>query len=211
MDLQQGSAAWHAARREKLTASNFAAACGINPWKSRARLWAELSGIAEENNFDNPALTYGHDYEPLAVSIYKALNDNVDIQHTGLHEHKEMPFLAGSPDGLIGNDRILEVKCPYKGELYDSVPTYYMTQLQGLLDITGRDWAELFCFTPLRVQTWYVRRDERYIELMRRCLHLFWMHVKAGTPPEPYSDRMKSENLSEEQAALREFKSYALL
>eukprot|EP00741_Cyanophora_paradoxa_P006081 tig00000983_g5897.t1 len=122
-----------------------------------------------------------------------------------------MPFLAGSPDGLIGNDRILEVKCPYKGELYDSVPTYYMPQLQGLLDITGRDWAELFCFTPLRVQTWYVRRDERYIKLMRRCLQLFWMHVKEGTPPEPYSDRMKSENLSEEQAALREFKSYALL
>ena len=209
MDLEQGSSAWHAARREKLTASNFAAATGLNPFKSRARLWTEMSGIAQESDFCNEAMQHGRDYEAFAIKVYEALN-SVQVHRTGLHEHPTIPYLAGSPDGLMDDGRLLETKCPFKGEIYAKIPDYYMPQIQGLLDITGRYWADFFCFTPTATKTWVVMRDQTYIDLMHACLAFFWSHVRDGSPPEPYSERMSDDKLSAEQRALREFRRYAL-
>lgn len=93
-------------------------------------------------------LKHGIDNEGAAIDAYiKKIKCNFQV--SGLILHKSLPFLAASPDGLINEDGILEVKCPFKmkPDYLDSKGKLMMThnysyQVQGLLEITNRPWCD---------------------------------------------------------------------
>jgi hypothetical protein len=118
--LSDGSAnpAWLAMRAGKFTGSRFAdlmARTKSGPSTSRANLLATLAveritGACVET-FTNAAMARGTELEPVARSAYEALR-GVLVEEVGFVECAELECVGVSPDGLIGSDGLIEIKCP---------------------------------------------------------------------------------------------------
>jgi len=105
--------------------------------------------------------------------------------------HPDYPFISGEPDGLVGEDGMIEVKCPWNSinqlnnALYGAQIDQYKWQLQGYLWITGREWVDFISYDPrsvrydsLRLAVHRVERNQDEIDkLESRCLE-FWEIVQ---------------------------------
>ena len=180
--MEQGSADWLALRLGKVTASKvkdvLTKGRGNAPSKTAETYMMEL--IAEKLTgkskpfFENDAMRWGTETEPQARSMYSVNNDFVDVREVAFIEHNE--FIGVSPDGLIGDDGMLEVKCPntttqLKRALSDDYSADYKAQIQMQLWVAGREWCDFLSFDPrLDCAAGYLQqrvyRDEKYIEEM---------------------------------------------
>lgn len=94
--------------------------------------------------------------------------------------------MAGaSPDRLVGDDGILEIKCPsakvHVGYLFGSVAEAYRCQVQGLLWVTERRWVDVMSFNPAMPNAIVrVERDEKFIEALSEAVGAFVGRLKAG-------------------------------
>ena len=156
---------WHAQRRGKVTASNVGAALGQVSYVSRVQAYQRALGI---DSFEgNAATNYGIETEPLALRAY-ANYMGCEVQETGLCQHPTLEWMAGSPDGLVGDDGVVEVKCPYyqhfKGP-HQSIPPHYYLQMQQLLQCTGRNWCDYVCYCGTKgMSIFRVHRDDMLFE-----------------------------------------------
>lgn len=186
MSAPQRSEAWFKEREGKLTASTFGQACGLGPG-SRQQLWRKMMGL--EPAFEgNSATDWGTESEPKALQAY-ASSRIVDIETVGFIAHPELKWLGGSPDLLADNDGMGEIKCPFGQEIYPDVPAYYMAQMQGLMEITGRAWCDFIVWTPQRMSVRRITRSTEYWRWMHLQLAQFWMYYQAQCEP----PRMKRE------------------
>nr|DAU75380.1 MAG TPA: Exonuclease [Caudoviricetes sp.] len=145
------------------------------------------------------ATRWGHIYEPDARAAYEErTGSTVDL--CGFIEWSRT--FGGSPDGLVGEDGIIEIKCPYNttehtrhllletaAELHGIKPEYY-TQIQGNLLVTGRKWCDFISYDP-RCQNRYfmlkilrVNRDEEFLKKIRAAIDV------ADRVKEQIADRM---------------------
>ena len=123
---------WFRQRRGKLTASNMGQAIGLTPWGSPKALAKALAADEEPTDIEKavikkPAagpLVWGTTMEPNGLLEYMACTGKV-VEETGFWQHAHLDWIGGSPDGLIGTDGIVEVKCPYTKKCYAEVPLYY--------------------------------------------------------------------------------------
>jgi len=148
--MKQGSQKWHNARRGRLTGSNFAAALGLSPYKSRQKLWRQLTG-KEAADECNPAMQWGTDNEPNAIRWYEIESGHL-VQPVGFVVHPKYDFIGVSPDGFVGTDGGIECKCPATQKLYDGIPDHYLPQVLGFIHVTGRQWCDFVCWTPDEAQ-----------------------------------------------------------
>lgn len=185
---------WFTARLGKATASNFdkiMAGERYAGWKNyRAELvaerltgkrYAELTG----RDFTTFEMQWGTDNEPLARLHYTLMSRN-QVEECGFFEHDSLSAGA-SPDGLIGDDGLVEIKCPNTATHIETlhkgtVPRQYVAQVQGQLWITGRKWADFISFDPrlpenARSIVIHVERDESYIKLMEAEITRFLQQV----------------------------------
>jgi putative phage-type endonuclease len=155
--LQQGTLEWHAARIGKLTASNVGAALGLCSWTSRKVAYERAIGT---DTFEgNDATRWGTANEPNALATYCAHTGNL-VKPTGLHVHKHADWLAGSPDGLIGTEGIVEAKCPYWSKTpHQTIPLYYYLQINLCLECADREWCDFISWTPGAHKVIRVTRD----------------------------------------------------
>ena len=109
---QNESELWLALRREMLTASNFGSVCRMRPTTSCA---ATVKNILYPSSIDTAAMKYGRENEKIAREEL-ALKLNKAIKPCGLFIDSENPFLGASPDGLIEENGIVEIKCPMSAE-----------------------------------------------------------------------------------------------
>lgn len=171
-------------RKGRLTASVFAAAIGLNPYMSRQALYRQLTGI-DPPFTGNEATEWGSEHEQDAIDQYEA-EFGVILEHTGDRQafliHRDHDFLGCTPDGFIGQ-KIVEAKCPYSMRLYDDVPSYYMPQVQGQIEITGASNCHFICWTPDEFAVWNVPRNDEYISEMMPLLVNFYNTWKAGNEP----------------------------
>ena len=162
--LQQGTPEWHAARKGKLTASNVGAALGLCLWTSRKVAYNRAMGT---DTFEgNDATRWGSNNEPNAILAYSAHTGNL-VEKTGLHVHEHTPWLAGSPDGLVGTEGMVEAKCPYwKKQVHFEIPLYYYMQINLCLECANREWCDYISWTPDSYKVIRVTRDRGLHELM---------------------------------------------
>jgi putative phage-type endonuclease len=163
--LQQGSPEWHAARIGKLTASNVGAALGLCSWTSRKVAYERAIGT---DTFEgNDATRWGTANEPNALVAYSAHTGNL-VEPTGLHVHEHAPWLAGSPDGLIGTEGMVEAKCPYWSKTpHQTIPLYYYLQINLCLECADREWCDFISWTPGAHKVIRVTRDRDLHDVLR--------------------------------------------
>ena len=186
-DVAQRSEEWFALRKDKLTTSTFSTALDFWAGNRRSELWSEkVFGPSDIKLADSAksAMAWGTNHESMAVEQYTTITGR-SVGSLGFAVHTEVNsgWLGASPDGILGCDPdggILEVKCPYnkgKPEIalpWRLVPYYYMPQVQGLMEIMGRDWVDLYCWTPNGSSLFRVPRDRAYWELIHEVLREFW-------------------------------------
>lgn len=195
MSAPQGSAEWLAARAGCLTASAIAdmlaktktgeAASRAN---LRARLVAErLTGIPQDG-FSNAAMQWGNEQEPFARAAYEIHSGNL-VDQTGLVMHPNIPYAGASPDGLIDECGLVEIKCPNTAThieylLSGSPPKKYQPQMTWQMECTGRQWCDFVSFDPRmpeHLQLFVVRfeRDEERLDDLRKEAIAFLAEVDA--------------------------------
>lgn len=159
----QGNEYWHNDRLGRFTASRYPdlmkngrgkdAGMGETAKSYVLQIAYEIiTGVPQ--GFDgNFATEWGNENEPIAVASYEMLT-NQRVTAVGFCAHPSNSRAGGSPDGLIGSDGMIEVKCPYKGinhaknVLFNTFVSDYEWQVQGNLWITGRNWCDMVSFDP---------------------------------------------------------------
>jgi len=178
-DIQQGSDEWLELRLGKITASRLADVMskgrGNAPSKTKAsymlQLAAEKLTGKPEDSFSNKYMEWGNECEPQARSMYEFDSGN-DVEEVAFVEHDE--WFGVSPDGLVGDNGLLEIKCPktttqIERYLAGVFPPAYKAQVQGQLLATGREWCDFVSFDPrITGEASYfcvrVERDEDYLK-----------------------------------------------
>lgn len=187
-NCEQGSEAWKQVRIGKITASRFAhvIAKGKGSEPSKTRL-SYLYEIASEimtgqaaDSYTNPAMEHGTLTEPQARLEYED-REGVPVEQLGFVEYSDR--VGASPDGIVGENGLLEIKCPKTStqiqRVLDGVfPTEYMAQVQGQLWVCEKEWCDFVSFDPriagpssyfkIRVQ-----RDDDYIAKLQTGVVLF--------------------------------------
>lgn len=170
---EQRTPEWFAERLGKITASRIADVVGKTKSGSygaaRKNYMAELlcqrlTGQQEEK-FTSDAMRHGTDTEQAARAMYM-LETGADVTETGFIPHPTIAMSGASPDGLVGEDGLIEIKCPNTAThlefLQSRKPKHeYLLQMQWQMACTGRQWCD------------FVSYDDRLPEkLAYRCIRI---------------------------------------
>jgi len=160
IDAEQNSPAWFSARAGIPTASEFSTILAkgkgggesITRRKYLYRLAGERLCGEPEETFQSPVLDRGHAMEPEAASWYEFTRE-VELQQVGFIKSTECGGMGYSPDRLIGDNGLLEIKTNKPSVLIDLLvkdefPSEHLPQCQGGLFVSGRDYIDLVCFWP---------------------------------------------------------------
>jgi putative phage-type endonuclease len=179
---KQGSEGWHKERANKLTASNVAAALGLNPYMSRQKLWRTLMGI--EPPFEGNEMTrYGEDHEEDAAFDYE-FHMGVMTEETGFWVHPVHDWIGASPDRLVvGQPGLIEIKCRFDQTVWEAVPEHYMPQIQTQLEVTRRDWCDFVSWAPTEMAIYRVERSPEYWKAIFPKLETFWKNIASMEQP----------------------------
>ncbi|MDN5491359.1 MAG: YqaJ viral recombinase family protein [Acinetobacter sp.] len=158
MNILQRSEDWHADRCGKVTASRVKD-IDAKPKTGKALnaigltiLTERLTGVQEETP-TTKAMQWGIDQEPYAIAAYENETGNFVIS-TGLIDHPSIENCGASPDGLVGKDGQIEVKCPTPSVhlntlLLQEIPSEYLPQITLQLACTRREWCDFVSYCPL--------------------------------------------------------------
>lgn len=179
---------WHRQRRGRLTASVMGQALGLTPWgspKQLAKGYRCTEQAPSQQKTGNVAMAWGTAMEPNGLLEY-AIATGCSVEPTGFWQHSELDWIGGSPDGLVGSDGLVEIKCPYTRKLYPELPPHYYCQINALLEITKRSWCDLCVWTPTDLKMWRVRANPEHWQTLLPHYSTFWACVHSGRePPNP--------------------------
>lgn len=175
---EQRSPEWFAARLGVPSASQFGKI--VTPTGKRStqadgylnKLVAEILTGESEYQEPNDAMIRGTVLEPEARAYYELIGGQVEEVGFCLHEDG----FGCSPDGLVGSQGLLEIKCPlahtHVEYLREGVlPGLYVPQVQGQLLVTGREWCDFLSYHPdMRPLLIRVERDEKFISTLHDAL-----------------------------------------
>lgn len=194
-DFEQGTPEWLEARKGCITGSRFRDARDRlkngNP-SSKAILYAkdvarERCGGTAERVFQNAAMKFGSEQEKFATSAYESKTGHL-VEPVGFFKTEDGMF-GLSPDGLINDDGVLEVKTMVSSDtlftaVADGDVSAYMDQCNGYLWLLGRKWVDLVLWAPdmeslgLQLVIKRIERDEAEIEKLEADLMAFAMTVR---------------------------------
>jgi putative phage-type endonuclease len=157
--MEQRSNEWFEARLGRVTASRTAdvmAKTKSGYSASRANYMAQLiterlTGQPTEG-FSSAAMEWGTDTEPQARAAYEMMTGR-DVIEVAFIQHPEINGFGASPDGFVGSDGLIEIKCPNTAThietlLAEKVPSKYIIQMQVQMLCTGRVWCDFVSFDP---------------------------------------------------------------
>lgn len=187
----QGAAEWLAERAGKVSASNFSKIITptgkITTGETRRgylyQLAAERISGQPEETYKNEWMIRGNELEAEARLLYEATT-GVFVEQVGMVYLSDQKTISCSPDGLIGDNGGLEIKCP-KGSTHVSyleagvIPSVYVQQVQGSMWVTGREWWGFMSYHPaIRPLIIRVERDEAYIKKLADAVESFAAEVE---------------------------------
>lgn len=184
LNCEQGSAEWLQARCGIITASDMSKVLAKGQGKTRAKymhgLIAErFTGLVTGGYF-SADMERGKMQEPVAREIYEA-RTGYTVQEVGFVINHGVGY---SPDGLIGDDGLLEIKTRNQDLqvellLADRVPPEHTAQIQAGLWVTGRKWIDFVSYCP-GLPLFYKRvfPDAEYIETMQKECEDFYVEME---------------------------------
>lgn len=194
LDVQQGSQEWLAARIGQVTASRVKDVMAKlkNGGESASRASYKLELLTEIltgrpiEHYVSTAMDFGTENEPLARASYE-IKKGVEVERIGYVRHSAIPGAGASPDGLVGEDGLIEIKVPntttHLGYLIaEEVPSDYRPQMLWQMACTGRQWCDFVSYDPRlpsEFGLFVVRyeRDEKAIAAMELEVEKFIMEL----------------------------------
>ena len=187
--MEQRTEEWFAARLGKVTASKVAdvmarTKTGYSTSRENymAQLICERMTGQKQESYTNAAMEWGTETEPLARAAYEAFKD-VLVDEVGIIDHPFIPMSAASPDGLISDDGMVEIKCTNTATHFDTLlngkmPSKYMPQVQWQMACANRLWVDFVSFDPrapegLQLFVTRIERDDKYILEMEAEVNKF--------------------------------------
>lgn len=185
---QSTNKVWHDLRKSHITASIFHTACHL---KDETKV-KYAQQILNKRNIKTKAMAHGMVNESVAIKKYTAMYE-LEAEECGLFLSKERPYLGASPDGLLGLETIIEVKCPYASRYSEITPetvpylyyddngqlslkkkNIYYYQVQGQLYVTKRRYCNFIVYTFKDLKVVYIDKDDTFIDEMVQKLDLFY-------------------------------------
>lgn len=194
-EIEQGSPEWHAIRLGKVTASRIADATARTKtgWgASRANYMAELlvERLTERptESYTNAAMQWGTDKEPDAIAAYEFLTGDT-VERVAFDAHPTIAMAGASPDGLVGDKGLIEVKCPNTAThlatlLGGPVPEKYIIQTAWQMACRPeREWCDWCSFDPrvpdeMRLYVYRIRRDDALIANLEKEVNVFLAEIE---------------------------------
>lgn len=193
-DIKQGTPEWFAARLGNASASRISdiiARTKSGYSASRENYLTELVlerfGIPQES-FTSAAMEWGTQTEPLARMAYEARTGDI-VREVGYILHPTIKHAGASPDGIVFDEGLLEIKCPiskthFEYLLAGEVPNKYKPQMAWQMACTNRKWCDFVSFDPRvpeKLQYFHIRydRDDSYIAMLEEEVKLFLIEVDA--------------------------------
>jgi putative phage-type endonuclease len=210
-EIIQGTEEWFAIRCGKVTASRVAdviaktkTGWGASRKNYAAQLLVERMTNTVQKGYVNAAMQWGTETEPEARAAYQFEN-NVRVGLVGFVDHPTIKMAGASPDGLVREDGLLEIKCPETATHIEilrgqSIPGNYITQMQWQMACTGRQWCDFVSFDPrmreeMRLFIKRVARDASLIKELEMevavFLHELNLTIEELTALYPGPDQIK--------------------
>jgi hypothetical protein len=205
LDLVQGSDEWAQIRCGKVTASRLADMCAMKQngeeraerRNYRSELISEILTGQPYPRRITPEMQWGLDQEAFARAAYE-LERDVLVETCGFVLHSTIECFGASPDGLVGEDGLIQIKCPTTPThlgwiLAGTVPEEYKLQMLGELSCTGRAWCDFVSYDPRlpkHLQLFVIRfdRSAALIQKIERCVEHFQEEIAdvlAALPGKP--------------------------
>jgi putative phage-type endonuclease len=190
--MEQRSEEWFQARLGKVTASRVADVLAkIKSGESASRRNYKIQLVSErltgerQESYINQAMQDGIDREVFARNRY--VQEHGEVEEVGFMQHPTLEAGA-SPDGLVGEDGIIEIKCPMGSThtetlMTQDIPSKYIPQIQFQLRCSGRKWCDFVSYHPmfpkhLQLFVKRVEADEVYQAELDKEIELFLVEVQ---------------------------------
>jgi putative phage-type endonuclease len=191
----QGSPEWFQTRCGRVTASRIADVMAKlkNGGESASRAKLKMQLVAERltqtmtENYVSPAMEWGITNEPLARTEYEMRTEQ-DVRVVGFVLHPVIEWSGASPDGCVGADGLIEIKCPNTVTHLDYYiagvpPKEYQPQMLWQMACTGRAWCDFVSYDPRLPEKWRLfivrfERDEQRIAEMEAEVRKFLGEVE---------------------------------
>lgn len=166
---------WQAARTGRITGSRVGAILGLSKYRTRDDVMREMvrQALGAVPEFaGNEATRYGEAHESDAINAYEQRYGAL-VMPSGFVVHPEYDWLGASPDGLVGDNGMVECKCPYRAK-YTAPSDEYIAQMQLQMACTGRAWCDFVIWRsgePLNVVR--VDRDPGWLSDNMPTLRMF--------------------------------------
>jgi hypothetical protein len=179
ISCEQGTLEWKELRCGIVTASRFADVMdftkkgeGAGRKKYRSEIICEILTGQPYPQYESWEMKWGKDQEPFARAAYEMQHD-VLVETPGFVKHATIARFGGSPDGYVGDDGMIQIKCPnttthLNWMLAGTIPVEHAPQMIAEMAVYGREWCDFVSFDPrlpehlqLFVRRW--SRNERLI------------------------------------------------
>jgi putative phage-type endonuclease len=192
-ELEQGTDAWRLARCGSLGASSLADALaktktgwGASRANVMARLVVERLTGKPQDTYQNQAMRDGIEREPDARAAYQ-FERGVLVKQVGLIKHPTIAGTHASPDGLVGDDTMVEIKCPTEATHLETllgapIPQKYIYQMQWQMQCAGRGQCDFVSYHPafpekMQLHYSHVFRDDKLIAILEAEVREFLAEV----------------------------------
>jgi putative phage-type endonuclease len=190
---EQRTEEWFKQRLGKVTASAIAnviakTKTGVSASRDNYSTQLTLERLTGQQAefYTNAAMEWGTATEPQARQAYEVYK-GVFVDEIGFVNHPTIEMSGASPDGLVGEDGLVEIKCPESKTqmetlLNQKVPTKYIPQMQWQMACTGRNWCDFVSFDPrmpdnLQLFVSRVKRDDTYINILETEVKAFLAEI----------------------------------
>jgi len=180
--IEQRTEAWHQQRLGRVTASRVADVIAKTKTGASAsrdnyatQLILERLTNKQSEFYSNAAMQWGTETEPMARQAYE-LKRGVFVDEVGFIDHPTIEMSGASPDGLVGKNGLVEIKCPESKThmeylLSGKAPAKYIPQMMWQMACTGREWCDFVSFDPrfpenLQILVVKVEYDPTYVKML---------------------------------------------
>ena len=200
MSDEQGTEGWFADRLGKVTASRLAdvlakTKTGYSASRTNYMTQLVLERITQTKaeSYSNAAIAWGTEQEPFARAAYEAHTGQM-VEEVGFIPHPEIDAAGASPDGLVGDDGMVEIKCPSSSTALEVLLTYsqgddpvdakYRAQMQWQMRCADRSWCDYVVFDPrmpakAQLFIYRVERDADWLKIAEAEVLKFLAEVDA--------------------------------